>query len=112
MREHETDWPQLFLEQVRDERRRTRHDRHTLERPDRVTDIEQHGGYCARDIHHEGLAGRLGQQPLDELRGLDVAADRARFGRHLEQAKRAWIATAMQRMTVARDRLALRAQDG
>ena len=108
MRQHESDGPLLLFEQMRDQARRAREDRHALQREQRVARIEQDGRNRARDVHRERLAGHLGEQALDDSGHLDVPAGETRLGCDLEQPPRARVVALVQRVPVAGDRAARR----
>ena len=102
----------LLFQQVRHEAGGAREYGHALERAQREPGIEQHGGNGGRHVHYQCLAGEARQQRFDLLRGLAMRVRQAGLGGHREQARGARVLALVQRMTVAGDGLACRAQFG
>src|SRR5439155_364736 len=95
----------LFLEQMGDEPRGARKQRHTLQGQQRITGIQEHRRNRSGDVERERTADDFRQEPLDDAGNLRVVPRGIRLDGHLEQALCAGISAPVQRMAIARDRL-------
>ncbi len=92
----------LFVE-MPEQAGRARQDRNALERAYRKAHIQQHGGDGARSIRGQGPAVDRGDDLFHGQQRLDVAAGDAMLIGQFQQALRARVTFAMQRMAVAGD---------